>query len=55
MLDLWGNGRLPQQPQLPSTRHSFGAPLHVKLAKDAAIVPFNRIQSEEELLANLTI
>ena len=33
----------------------FGAPLNLQLAKDIAIVPFDRVQGQEQPLANLLI
>jgi hypothetical protein len=44
-----------QQAQLPGARHGFGAALHLELVKDDPVVSFNRIQSQEESLADLLI
>ena len=44
-----------QQAQFAGTYDSLSAPLHLEFAEDFLIVPFHRIQGEEESLANLTI
>ena len=44
-----------QQTELAGTCDRFGASLHLELAKDVAIVPFHRVQGEEQLLTNLLI
>lgn len=43
------------EAKLASTCYGFRASLNLELAEDSTIVPFDRIQSEEESLANLTI
>ena len=44
-----------QQPQFPGPRYGFGAPLDLEFTEDQAVVPFNRIQGEEEPLSDFTI
>ena len=44
-----------QQPQLAGMCDRFGTPLNLQFAKDVAIVPFDRVQGEEQPLANLLI
>src|SRR5690348_15097827 len=50
--------RLPfrlQQTQLAGTCGRFGAPLDLEFSKDFPIVPFHRVQGEEQPLAHLLI
>src|SRR5438552_2633647 len=51
---LFGVLFLPQT-QLAGARDSFGAPLDLELAKDLPIVSLDRVQGEEEPLANLVV
>jgi hypothetical protein len=44
-----------RQTQLAGARDSFGAPLDLEFAKDLPIVSLDRVQGEEEPLANLVI
>lgn len=44
-----------QQVQLAGTGDRFGAPLDLEFAEDLPVVPFHRVQGEEELRANLSI
>jgi hypothetical protein len=44
-----------QQAQLSGTRHCFGAPPNLELAKDVPIVSFDDNQGEEKTLADLTV
>ena len=44
-----------EDTQGSSFRYGFGAPPYRELAEDPAVVPFDRVQGEEEPLADLTI
>ena len=44
-----------QQAQLAGTGDRFGAPLDLEFAEDFPIVPFHRVQGEEQPLADLAI
>ncbi len=44
-----------QQTQLAGAGDGFGAALHLQFVEDPAVVPFNRVQGQEEPLANLAI
>src|SRR5437868_10761548 len=50
VLKLW-----LQQTQLAGTCDRFGAPLDLEFVKDFPIVPFHRVQGEEQPLAHLLI
>ena len=44
-----------QKAQLARAGDGFRTPLDLKLAKDVAVVPFNRIQGEEKSFSDLMI
>ena len=44
-----------QQTQFAGFCDRFGAPFDLEFAKDFAIVPFDRVEGEEESLADLLI
>ena len=44
-----------QQAQLAGTGDRFGAPLDLQFVEDFPVVPFHRVQGQEEPLANLLI
>ena len=41
--------------QLAGAGHRFGAPLDLEFAEDFPVVPFHRVQGEEEPLADLVV
>ena len=44
-----------QQTQLTGAGDGFGAALHLQFVEDAAVVPFDRVQGEEQPLADLPV
>ena len=44
-----------QQTQLAGAGYGFGAALDLQFVEDSAVVPFDRVQGEEQPLANLSI
>jgi hypothetical protein len=44
-----------QQAELAGAGHRLGAPLHLQLLVDPAVVPFDRVQSEDEALADVAV
>ena len=56
VLSGWGSvGKRLQQVQLAGAGDGFGAALHLEFVKDPAVVPFDRVQGQEQPLADLPV